>query len=55
MQKELAQVAIFQKAFGQNVETQPTLINKNTAELRFKLMREENEEYLEAVENNDLV
>ena len=55
MQKQLAQVATFQRAFGQNVETQPALINKETAKLRYDLMKEENEEYLEAVENNDLV
>ena len=55
MQKQLAQVATFQIAFGQNVETLPTLINKETARLRYDLMKEENEEYLEAVENNDLV
>ena len=55
MQKQLAQVATFQRAFGQNVETQPTLISKETAKLRYNLMKEENEEYLEAVENNDLV
>ena len=55
MQKQLEQVAIFQRAFGQNVETLPTLINKETARLRYDLMKEENEEYLEAVENNDLV
>ena len=55
MQKQLAQVATFQRAFGQNIETQPTLIDKEKAKLRFELMKEENEEYLEAVENNDLV
>lgn len=55
MQKQLAQVATFQVAFGQNVEPSPTLINKETARLRYDLMKEENEEYLEAVENNDLV
>ena len=55
MQKQLEQVAIFQRAFGQNVETLPTLINKETARLRYDLMKEENEEYFEAVENNDLV
>lgn len=55
MQKQLAQVATFQRAFGQNVEPSPTLINKETARLRYDLMKEENEEYLEAVENNDLV
>ena len=55
MQKQLTQVATFQIAFGQNVEPSPTLINKETAILRYDLMKEENEEYLEAVENNDLV
>ena len=55
MQKQLAQVATFQIAFGQNVEPSPTLINKETARLRYDLMKEENGEYLEAVENNDLV
>lgn len=55
MKEQLAQVATFQRAFGQNIETQPTLINKEKAKLRFELMKEENEEYLEAVENNDLV
>jgi predicted HAD superfamily Cof-like phosphohydrolase len=55
MQKQLAQVATFQRAFGQNVETQPTLISKEKAKLRYDLMKEENEEYLEAVKNNDLV
>lgn len=55
MQKELAQVRKFQVAFGQNVEPSPTLIDKEKAKLRFDLMKEENEEYLEAVEDNDLV
>jgi predicted HAD superfamily Cof-like phosphohydrolase len=55
MQKQLTQVATFQRAFGQNVETQPTLINKDRATLRYELMKEENEEYLESVEANDLV
>jgi len=55
MQKQLEQVSKFQRAFGQNVETQPTLIKKETAKLRFDLMKEENEEYLEAVANDDLV
>ena len=55
MQKQLAQVATFQRAFGQNVEASPTLINIDTAKLRYDLMKEENDEYLEAVKNNDLV
>ncbi len=55
MQKQLAQVATFHRVFGQNIETQPTLISKETAKLRYDLMNEENDEYFEAVENNDLV
>jgi predicted HAD superfamily Cof-like phosphohydrolase len=55
MQKQLTQVATFQSAFGQNIEPSPTLITKDTAHLRFELMKEENEEYLEAIENNDLL
>ena len=55
MQKRLAQVATFHRVFGQNIETQPTLISKETAKLRYDLMNEENDEYFEAVENNDLV
>lgn len=55
MKEQLTQVSIFQKAFGQNIETKPTLIDVDKANLRFELMKEENEEYLEAVKNNDLV
>ena len=55
MQKQLAQVATFQRAFGQNIETQPTSIDEEKAILRFKLMEEENEEYLDACLNHDLV
>lgn len=55
MQKQLAQVATFQRAFGQNVETQPTLISEDRASLRFELMKEENEEYLQGCLEHDLV
>ena len=55
MQQQLKQVATFQRAFGQSVGSVPTLIDKETAELRYALMKEENEEYLEAVQNNDLI
>lgn len=55
MQKQLAQVREFQVAFNQNVEPSPTLIGLDKATLRFELMKEENEEYLEAVKNKDLV
>ena len=55
MQKQLAQVATFQRAFGQNIETQPTLIDEEKFSLRFELMKEENEEYLQACFEHNLV
>lgn len=55
MQKQLVQVSVFQRAFGQNVATQPTLIDEEKASLRFELMQEENEEYLQACLEHDLV
>ena len=55
MQKQIEEVAKFQIAFGQSVGTVPTLISKDEFILRYKLMREENEEYLEAAEKEDLV
>ena len=46
----------FHESFGINNETNP---NENLSEdivnLRFNLMKEENEEYLEAAQNNDLI
>ncbi len=45
----------FHNAFGiSNAET-PTNVDLKTALLRYKLMREENEEYLKAAEEGDLV
>ncbi len=45
----------FHDAFGIKNNEQPSLINQETeALLRYKLMREENEEYLEACQKNDL-
>lgn len=55
MQKQLNDVCNFHRAFGQNVETSPALISKEKAKLRFDLGKEELEEYLEAVGNEDLV
>ena len=55
MQKQLAQVATFQRSFGQNIETQPTLIDEEKSSLRFELMKEENEEYLQACFEHNLV
>jgi predicted HAD superfamily Cof-like phosphohydrolase len=55
MNKQLAQVAEFQTAFGQNVATKPTLVNETLSSLRYELMKEENEEYLQACQDGDLV
>jgi predicted HAD superfamily Cof-like phosphohydrolase len=55
MIRQLEAVAEFHDSFGLGVsyEMKADLgISKN--ELRFNLMKEENEEYLEAVQNNDL-
>ena len=49
-------VAEFHDAFGIKNNRQPTVqIPSTEAQLRFDLMKEENEEYLEAVQNGDLV
>lgn len=56
MKNKIAAVSEFHKAFGLGMEESPTAnlgIHKNL--LRYKLMREENEEYLEAANKDDLV
>ena len=56
MQKQLEAVKLFHTSFGLGVSDEMKAClgeQKNT--LRFNLMKEENEEYLEAVQNNDLV
>ncbi len=56
MQKQLNAVKEFHTAFGLGVSNEIKADlgeQKNT--LRFNLMKEENEEYLEAVQNNDLI
>lgn len=56
MQEKIKSVATFHKAFGLNVSDSPTIdLKKEIIELRFKLMAEENEEYLEAAKNGDLI
>ncbi|CAM3701554.1 nucleoside triphosphate pyrophosphohydrolase family protein [Flavobacterium gelidilacus] len=55
MKRQLEAVAEFHTSFGLEVSNEMKAdlgISKN--ELRFNLMKEENEEYLEAVQNNDL-
>jgi predicted HAD superfamily Cof-like phosphohydrolase len=56
MKNKIAAVHEFHSAFGLGIEISPTAdldIKKNL--LRYELMREENEEYLEAANNGDLV
>lgn len=56
MQKQIKSVHEFHSAFGLGINTLPTGdLGENKNLLRFNLMKEENEEYLEAVSNNDLV
>jgi predicted HAD superfamily Cof-like phosphohydrolase len=55
MKEQLKDVEEFQRAFNRKVSESPKLISLEEGLLRFELMKEENEEYLEAVKNNDLV
>ena len=56
IQKELNAVQAFHEAFKLNCAEQPTVaIPEKIKELRFRLMEEENQEYLEAAKNNDMV
>jgi predicted HAD superfamily Cof-like phosphohydrolase len=55
MKKQIAQVAEFQNAFKQLVNTEPSFINRDLVNLRYDLMTEENQEYYQAVVDNDLV
>jgi len=56
MQKQLNAVKLFHETYGLGVSNEMKAdLGKLKNELRFNLMKEENEEYLEAVENNDIV
>ncbi|HEU0137273.1 MAG TPA: nucleoside triphosphate pyrophosphohydrolase family protein [Flavobacterium sp.] len=56
MQKQLDAVRQFHQAFGLGVSDQiKGDLGESKNILRFNLMKEENEEYLEAVQNNDVV
>jgi predicted HAD superfamily Cof-like phosphohydrolase len=56
MQKQIKSVHEFHSAFGLGINTAPTGdLGESKNMLRFNLMKEENEEYLEAVQNNDIV
>ena len=56
MKKQIEHVEIFHDAFGiQNKYNPTSQVSQDTFLLRHKLMHEENEEYLEACHNGDLV
>ena len=56
MKDKIAAVHEFHTAFKLNIQDTPTVtIPEDRKQLRFELMKEENEEYLEASKNNDLV
>ena len=56
LKKTIEAVADFHDAFGIENNHQPTVkLTKKEIDLRFRLMQEENEEYLEAANNGDLV
>lgn len=56
MKKQLASVREFHTSFGLGVSEVPkATLGDSVNLLRYNLMKEENEEYFEAVQNNDLV
>jgi len=56
MKNKIAAVHQFHTAFKLGIKNTPTAnIGEDRNILRFNLMKEENEEYLEAAQNNDLV
>ncbi|MEG9328515.1 nucleoside triphosphate pyrophosphohydrolase family protein [Salinimicrobium catena] len=56
MKKRLQAVKAFHTAFGLGIKDKPTAgLGKEKNRLRFELMKEENEEYLQAADNGDLV
>ena len=56
LQDCITNVGEFHDAFGISNEEQPIAkVGADTYNLRFNLMKEENEEYLEAAQNGDLV
>ena len=56
MKNKIDAVYQFHKAFGLGIMETPTAnVGTERNRLRFNLMKEENEEYFEAAQNNDLV
>ena len=55
MRKQLGNLEEFHEAFNSVMNDSPTLVDRETFELRFKLLKEENEEYLDACFDGNLV
>ncbi len=55
MRDYIQMVGDFHTVFDQKDGNKPRLISSNEGKLRYSLLAEENNEYLEAVEKNDLV
>ena len=55
MKTQINKVRAFHNAFKQENGVTPTNLDDKQFELRHKLMAEENDEYLEACKNNDLI
>ncbi len=56
MKNKIAAVTLFHDTYGLDREDKPTaLLSPSKIMLRYNLMKEENEEYLEAANNGDLV
>lgn len=56
MKKRISPVHQFHTAFGLGIQESPIAdLGRAKNKLRYELMKEENEEYLEAASNNDLV
>jgi predicted HAD superfamily Cof-like phosphohydrolase len=55
MKTQINKVRAFHNAFKQENGVTPSNIDQNVFELRHRLMAEENDEYLEACKNNDLI
>lgn len=55
MEKQLEQVQEFHEKFLQDMNSTPELLSIEESRLRFKLMEEENIEYLDAAKNEDIV
>ena len=55
MEKQIKQLEEFQLKFKSLHNIEPTFLAENEYNLRYLLSKEENEEYLEACQNNDMV